>query len=367
MRVLLTGGGTAGHINPAIAIANYIKEKEPDSEILFVGTKYGLEKDLVPRCGYDIEFINVMGLRRSLSLQNVKVFLNYIKSIKKSGEIIKKFRPDVVIGTGGYVCAPVVKAAHKAKIPTLIHEQNVFPGLAIKMLSGDADVTAISFEQTRSMIKAKNIVLTGNPLRPNLLHSHDKDAVRAQYGFDKKPIVLMFGGSLGAEKMNTALTEMLEDHMAEGFNLIAATGEKHYENIIKVLNEKNVNISEMKNVKIVPYIYNMEEIFSTADLVVGRAGAITVSEITAMGKAAVLIPSPYVAHNHQEYNARYLEKNGAAKVVLENELSGKVLSDAIQSILRNSGTLLQMQSDSKKIGITDACETILCHVKKITG
>ena len=184
MRVLLTGGGTAGHINPAIAIANYIKEKEKDSEFLFVGTERGLEKNLVPKCGYDIKFIDVMGLRRSLSLENVKVLINYIKSMSAARTIIKEFKPDVVIGTGGYVCAPVVKAAAALKIPTLIHEQNVFPGLAIKMLAGKADITAISFEETRKMMKAKNMILTGNPLRPNLFTYHDSDVVRADYGFD---------------------------------------------------------------------------------------------------------------------------------------------------------------------------------------
>ncbi len=365
MRVLLTGGGTAGHINPAIAIANYIKQQEPDSEFLFVGTEYGLEKDLVPRCGYNIEFINVMGLKRSLSIENVKVFINYMKSIKKSGEIVKEFRPDVVIGTGGYVCAPVVKAAHRQKIPTLIHEQNVFPGLAIKMLANDADVTAISFEETRSMIKAKNIVLTGNPLRPNLLEEHNAEAVRLQFGFDGKPIVLMFGGSLGAEKMNVALVEMLEKQKINGFNLLAATGERYYEKVISSLKEKGIDPEKKPGVKVVPYIYNMEEIFSVADLVVGRAGAITVSEITAMGKAAVLIPSPYVAHNHQEYNARYLEKNGAAKVVLESELSGETLLEQINAVLKSKDVLLKMQKDSKKIGIADACSTIYSQIKKI--
>ena len=315
MRVLLTGGGTAGHINPAIAIANYIKEKEPCSEFLFVGTERGLEKTLVPKCGYDIKFIDVMGLRRSLSVENIKVFINYVKSTGVAKRIIKNFKPDVVIGTGGYVCAPVVKAAASLKIPTLIHEQNVFPGLAIKMLAGKADITAISFEETRDMMKAKKIVLTGNPLRPDLFAVHDIDLVRAQYGFDEKPIVLMFGGSLGAEKMNEALVQMIEENRIRGFNLIASTGERHYESISESI-KKTTDLTKVKNIKVVPYIYNMEEIFFAADIVVGRAGAITVSEITALGKAAVLIPSPYVAHNHQEYNARYLEKNGAARVVL---------------------------------------------------
>ena len=365
MRVLLTGGGTAGHINPAIAIANYIKEKEPDSQFLFVGTQHGLEKNLVPRCGYDIKFIEVMGLKRSLTPENIKVLFSYIKSMRDSARILKEFKPDVVIGTGGYVCAPVVKAAFGKKIPTLIHEQNVFPGLAIKMLSGKADVTAISFEQTRSMMKAKNFVLTGNPLRPDLLQKHDADVVRAQYGFNEKPLVLMFGGSLGAEKMNEALVEILEKGYVTGYNLIAATGEKHYDGVMKKLAQKGVDTDKFRNVKVVPYIYNMEEIFSVADMVVGRAGAITVSEITAVGKAAVLIPSPYVAHNHQEYNARYLEKNGAAKVVLESELSGEKLSAQINAVLKDAETLAKMKQSSAKIGITDACQTIYDCVKKL--
>ena len=364
MRVLLTGGGTAGHINPAIAIANYIKEKEPCSEFLFVGTERGLEKTLVPKCGYDIKFIDVMGLRRSLSVENIKVFINYVKSTGVAKRIIKNFKPDVVIGTGGYVCAPVVKAAASLKIPTLIHEQNVFPGLAIKMLAGKADITAISFEETRDMMKAKKIVLTGNPLRPDLFAVHDIDLVRAQYGFDEKPIVLMFGGSLGAEKMNEALVQMIEENRIRDFNLIASTGERHYESISESI-KKTTDLTKVKNIKVVPYIYNMEEIFFAADVVVGRAGAITVSEITALGKAAVLIPSPYVAHNHQEYNARYLEKNGAARVVLENEVSGKRISEEISSILKNKETLAKMQSDSKKIGIADACETIYNYIKEM--
>lgn len=365
MRVLLTGGGTAGHINPAIAIANYIKEQDSESEFLFVGTQRGLEKTLVPKCGYDIKFINVMGLRRSLSAENIKVLINYLKSMRDAKRIIKDFKPDVVIGTGGYVCAPVVKSASALKIPTLIHEQNVFPGLAIKMLSKKADITAISFEETRSMMSAKRMVLTGNPLRPDLFAVHDIDLVRAQYGFDEKPMVLMFGGSLGAEKMNEALVEMIIQGRTGEFNLIASTGERYFDAVMKKLSDAGINLEKQRNVKVLPYIYNMEEIFFAADVVVGRAGAITVSEITALGKAAVLIPSPYVAHNHQEYNARYLEKNGAAKVVLENEVSGKTVADKILSILKNKEELEKMQENSRNIGIADACKTIYNCIKEI--
>jgi len=364
MRILFTGGGTAGHINPAIAIADYVKNKEPDTEVLFVGTKHGLEKNLVPKCGYNIEFIEVMGLKRSLSPENIKVFVNYIKSTEKSKKLLKTFKPDIVIGTGGYVCAPVIKAANKLKIPTIIHEQNVFPGLAIKMLSGKADVTAISFKETENMLKAKRMILTGNPLRPDLFEKKEVHPVRGIYGFDSKPVVLMFGGSLGAGKMNQALLEMLKEGI-DKFNLIAATGERYYKEFENELNKEGINIKNSDNVRVVPYIYNMTELLGQADVIVGRAGAITVSEITALGKASVLIPSPNVAHNHQEYNARFLEKNGAARVVTEAELTGKRLIDEIVSIINHKDELGKMMQCSEKIGIKDACDTIYKCIKEL--
>ncbi len=366
MRVLLTGGGTAGHINPAVAIANYIKEKDENSSFLFVGTSRGLEKTLVPKCGYNIEFIEVYGLKRSLSVENFKVLVKYIKSTYNAKKIIKKFKPDVVIGTGGYVCAPVIKAAAALKIPTLIHEQNVFPGLAIKMLSQKADVTAISFKETKNLMKAKNMILTGNPLRPNLFANVNKEEISESLGFDNKPLVLMFGGSLGAEKLDDALVKLCIKGI-EGFNLIASTGERLYNKVVADLKDNGIDINNIRNGKILPYIYNMENIFGAADLIIGRAGAITISEITALGKAAILIPSPYVAHHHQEYNAKYLEDNGAAVVVTEEELCGEKLNAEIDSILNNKDKLRKMRECSKKIGIVDACETIYKEVKKLVN
>ncbi len=362
MRLLLSGGGTAGHINPAVAVAKTVRAHEPDSEILFVGTPNGMEQRLVPREGFPIKSVEVMGLRRKLTLENIKVAVNYFTSIRDSGKIIDQFRPDAVVGTGGYVCAPVVKAAFKRKIPTLIHEQNVFPGLAIKMLAKKADVTAISFDETRNMMEAGNMVLTGNPLRPDLFDPIDAAKVRGELELPPGPVALMFGGSLGAERMNDALAQMLRDGPL-GFNLVAATGEKHYEGFMESI--KNVKLGP--NVKIFPYIYNMKEMFAMADLVVSRAGAITVSEINALGKAAVLVPSPYVAHNHQEYNARYLEKNGAAKVLLESELSGQSLRKAIETAVADPAGLEKMRQCSKKIGIADGGETIYKEIKRIIG
>ena len=362
MRILLSGGGTAGHINPAVAIAKTVAGHEPGSSILFVGTPNGMEQRLVPREGFPIRSVEVMGLRRKLTLENVKVAVNYFTSIRDAGKIIDEFRPDVVVGTGGYVCAPVIKAAFKRRIPTLIHEQNVFPGLAIKMLAKKADVTAISFDETRSMMDAKNMVLTGNPLRPDLFDPIDAESVRAGLELPTGPVVLMFGGSLGAERMNDALVEMLKAGNPD-FNLVAATGEKHYQGVMDAL--KGVTLG--KNVKIFPYIYNMKEMFAMADLAVCRAGAITVSELSALGKAAVLIPSPYVAHNHQEYNARYLEKNGAAKVLLEKDLSGASLKKAIADSISDPAKLSEMGRCSEKIGISDGVETIYRELKRIAN
>ncbi len=361
MRILLSGGGTAGHINPALAIARVVLAHEPDSQILFVGTRNGMERRLVPREGFDIEYIEVMGLRRKLTLENVKVAVNYFTSIRDAGRIIDRFRPDAVVGTGGYVCAPVIKAALKRNIPTLIHEQNVFPGLAIKMLAKKASVTAISFDETRSMMKAGNMVLTGNPLRPDLFESVDKEALRRELELDSRPVVLAFGGSLGAERLNDALVEMIKNGV-KNFNLVAATGEKHYKEVTDALLYANVT----PNVKLLPYIYNMKEMFAAADLVVCRAGAITVSELCALGKASVLIPSPYVAHNHQEYNARYLEKNGAARVLLESELNGESLRRTIEECAANSAGLEEMRRRAKSIGIADGGEKIYAQLKKLT-
>jgi UDP-N-acetylglucosamine--N-acetylmuramyl-(pentapeptide) pyrophosphoryl-undecaprenol N-acetylglucosamine transferase len=365
MRVLLTGGGTAGHINPAVAIAKYIKEVEPGSEFLFIGTEKGLEKTLVPREGFEIRFVEVMGLKRKLTLENAKVFKCFIKSRHDALKIVEEFEPDIVIGTGGYACTPAVYAATKRGIPVIIHEQNVNPGLAIKMLAKKADVTAISFKETEKYIDARATALTGNPLRPNLFQQVDPREIRSSLGFLDEPLVLLFGGSLGAEKMNDALVEMLEDGFG-GFNLIAATGQKHYEGVCARLKEKGIDWESMNNLSLVPYIFDMDKVLGGADLVVSRAGAITISELNALGKPAVLIPSPYVAHNHQEQNARYLEKNGAAEVLTESNLNGKTLLETIQRVLSDTDKLREMSEASKKMGITNACEKIYKLAVKLT-
>lgn len=363
MKIIFAGGGTAGHINPAIAIANYIRQKQPDTEILFIGTEGGLEKTLVPKAGFEIQFIKAQGFRRKLSFENVVAVVKAANSFRKCRKIIKKFRPDIVIGTGGYVSGPMLAAAAKMKVPTLIHEQNVFAGVTSRMLSGMVDVVCISFEESRKAFdKAKKIVHTGNPIRPELFN-YSKQAARKKLGVGDKPFILAFGGSLGAEKLNEAVLDFLDCARNDGnFELLFGTGETRYEDVMRRYKKK----PPMPNVKIVPYIHNMQEVMAAADFVIGRAGAITLSELNALGKPSLLIPSPNVTDNHQEHNARALEKAGAAIVVTEPMLEDKqLLYKKLKKVLADKTKLDAMAEKSLAMGIQDGTAKIYKEVKKL--
>lgn len=358
MKVLLSGGGTGGHIYPAIAIANYIKEKRSDTEFLFVGNEGGMEARLVPRAGYAIEYIRVQGLKRKLTLDNLKTAVRLVTSFSAAKKILRAFKPDVVIGTGGYVCLPVMLAASALKIPSLVHEQNVFPGLAVRMVSGKAD-TAISFPETEKYFKKppKRIILTGNPIRPEILRAPQKKK-------EGEPLVLISGGSLGAAKINDTIIELLKMSGQDYYGIIASTGERNYEAVMQRIKNEKIRLCENK--KILPYIHNMDEVLANADLAITRAGAITVSELCALGKPAVLIPSPNVTNDHQTYNARSMEKNGAAVLIPEAELSGEVLAGQIKTLLSNRGVLEKMEEAAKNCAITDACERIYAWAEEKT-
>lgn len=360
MKVLLSGGGTGGHINPAIAIARYIKEKQPDTEFLFVGTHKGLEGELIPKAGFPITFIEVEGFRRKLSLQTLGTIKKMFKGYAQSRKILKEFQPDIVIGTGGYVCGPVLYAACKMGIKTLVHEQNVIPGVTVKMLSKLVDGVLISFPETNQYIKG-NLILTGNPISPDLF-TYERESARKALGFDSRPLILTYGGSLGARRVNETVGEMIRTTAKDGkYQILYATGKREYD---KVLEEMKGHIYE--NVRIEPYLYNMGECMAAADLVIARSGAMTVSELSAMGKPAILIPSPNVAHNHQEYNAKALEKAGGAMVLTENELSAKKLYEMVNEILWDKEKQTQMAALSKKAGICDATETVYQTVLSLT-
>ena len=360
MRVLLSGGGTGGHINPGIAIARYLKEKQPDTEFLFVGTHKGLEGELIPKAGFPITFIEVEGFRRKVSLQTVGTIKKMFRGDAQSKKILKEFQPDIVIGTGGYVCGPVLYAACKMGIKTLVHEQNVIPGVTVKMLSKMVDGVLTSFPETNQYIKG-NLILTGNPISPDLV-TYERDSARRALKFDERPLILTYGGSLGARRVNETVGEMIRNTAKDGsYQILYATGKREYD---KVLEEMKGHSYE--NVRIEPYLYNMGECMAAADLVIARSGAMTVSELSAIGKPAILIPSPNVAHNHQEYNARALEKKGGAMVLTERELSAETLYQMVNEFLQDKEKQKKMAEQSRKAGIRDATETIYQTVLSLT-
>ncbi|NLM74607.1 MAG: undecaprenyldiphospho-muramoylpentapeptide beta-N-acetylglucosaminyltransferase [Clostridiaceae bacterium] len=362
MKYIISGGGTGGHIYPGLAIAKEIKAKEPDAEILFVGTRHGLESKLVPREGYDIKFIDVRGFKRKLSFDTFKTMFKLFKSFGRIMKIINEFKPDAVIGTGGYVCGPVVFSAALKKIPTIIHEQNAFPGVTNKILARYVDAVAISFEESRKRFKAKaKITLTGNPIRKEVFEL-DRKTARSRLSIpDNVPLVVIFGGSLGAERINECVADMINSHCNDmPYHLILSTGMKHYD---EVMNKIKVKLPP--TIRIEPYIYNMVEVLASSDVVVCRGGAITVSEISALGLPSIIIPSPYVAENHQEYNARALEQRGAAVVILEDQLNPDILYGQINKLISDKDLRHKMHINAKKLGIKDSAARIYSLLKEI--
>lgn len=362
MKILFAGGGTAGHINPAIAVAKLIRSKNPDAEIVFIGTEKGLEKKLVPRDGFELKTIKVRGFRRKLSPENIVAVKELLQGLIEAGMIIRKFKPDIVIGTGGYVCGPVLFMASRMKIPTLIHEQNAYPGVTNKILSRFVDMVAVSFKESSSYFKnAKKLVHTGNPIRLELLNSN-RETARKKLGLEEnKRLVVAMGGSRGAKKINDSVAQMLQnDYKPEDFDIILATGEVDYERISSTLKD-----IKYPSVKVVPYIFDAGDIYAAADIMICRAGAITVSELTALGTPSILVPSPNVTANHQEYNARSLERQGAAVVILDKDLSGSLLYRQLKELLKDKGSLRKMAANAKKIGITNSAEKIYAMMQEL--
>ncbi|MDD4688258.1 MAG: undecaprenyldiphospho-muramoylpentapeptide beta-N-acetylglucosaminyltransferase [Eubacteriales bacterium] len=353
MKVLLAGGGTAGHVNPAIAIAGEIKKNNPDAQILFIGTKKGLESTLVPKAGFDIEFVEVSGFKRSLSPKNIAVTLKAAYGVVKAISIIRKFKPDVAIGTGGYVSGPTMYGAHLCKVPVMIHEQNVFPGATNRMVNSFARVTAISFEDSRRYFKnTYNITLTGNPIKRDLFAASAKAI--------DKPSVLIMGGSLGAEAINNGAVALILNNKGK-YNITLSTGKGDYERVVKLLADKGLDVEKDINVNVVSYIYDTPQAYADSQLVIARSGAITVSELAALGKPSILIPSPNVTHNHQEYNAKALADSGGAVMIKECDLTDDILIKTVNELLDNPQKLSQMSRAASRAGICDAASS-LCKI-----
>ncbi len=371
MRVIIAAAGTAGHINPGIAIANKIKEKNKKAEIIFIGTDRGIENDLVPRAGYELKKISAYGLSKKISLENIKKMYKTLQGFKEAKKIIKEFKPDVVIGTGGYICGAVIWQANKLNIPTLLHESNAFPGRAVQMLSKKTNTIMVSFKDTITLLpKCKNVVFTGTPvkIKKKQYTEETKTKIMAELELNEnKPIVLAFGGSQGAKVLNESIAQIAIQKLNENYQIVLASGQKQYEDIKKILKESNLNIEKIENMKIVPYIYNMEEVMNISNLIVSRSGAMTITEISNLGKASILIPLPNVSHNHQYHNARTLEKNGAAKIILNNELTADKLNFEIKNIVGNKETLKSMSDKSLENSVTNVEETIYGEIEKLVN
>ena len=369
MKVIIAAAGTAGHINPALSIANIIKEKEKDSKIIFIGTTRGLENDLVPRAGYELKTIDAYGLSKEISINNFKKICKTIKGIGEAKKIVKEFKPDIVIGTGGYICGATVLAAKANKVPVLLHESNAFPGMAIKMLAKKADTILVSFKDAIERIpNCKNVVFTGTPvkIKKQNYSINEKLKIINSVGLNEtKPIILIFGGSQGAQKINEALIEIIEQKKNKNYQIIWATGPKQFEIIKSELDKKNIDIKNISNCKILPYIYNMEEIENVADVVVARSGAMTITEIANLSKPSILIPLPNVSNDHQMYNAKVLENVGAAKIIKNNELTGSLLNSEIEKIILDKEKCLKMGENAYKVSNQNVEEKIYKEIEKL--
>ncbi|MEH7234863.1 undecaprenyldiphospho-muramoylpentapeptide beta-N-acetylglucosaminyltransferase [Bacillus sp. JJ1562] len=354
MKIVVSGGGTGGHIYPALALIKEIKKLNPSAEFLYIGTEKGLESGIVTREGIPFKTIHITGFKRKLSFENIKTIARFLRGVSDSKKLIKDFKPDVVIGTGGYVCGPVVYAASKLHIPTIIHEQNSIPGLTNKFLSRYVDKVAICFEEAAQFFPKEKVILTGNP-RASEVIGKDGRVGRESVGLNSsQKSVLLVGGSRGAKPLNDAFLNALSDVKEKDYQFLYVTGEVHYEN---VLNQVKA-VGNPNNVIIKPFIHNMPEVLSGVDLVVARAGATTLAELTALGLPSILVPSPYVTNNHQEKNARSLSEKGAAILRLEKDLTSPQLIKDIDSVLLNQIKLEEMKKASSQIGIPDAARRL---------
>lgn len=358
MKVIMTGGGTGGHIYPAIAIADKIKRKQPDTEILFLGTEKGMERELVPANGYHIEFITVSGFNRKNLFKNIKTMKDLLKGDKEAREIIERFKPDMVIGTGGYVCGPVVRAAHKMGVRTFIHEQNALPGITNKMLEKYAEKVFVSFAEAKSHFKnQKKLIIAGNPIRRNFILAGVEN-YREKLGINPNEfVILCFGGSRGAGTINKIMSQALESiHKVEDIKVFFITGKPYYDLIKEDLEVKG--ILDSRKIELLPYAENMHEYLLASDLVIGRSGALTVSEITVCSKVSILIPSPNVTGNHQFFNAKVVSDKGGAVIIEEKDLTAEKLFATIMKLKSNPVLLNTMSEASGKIGRIDAADVI---------
>ena len=362
LRFIVTGGGTGGHIYPALAIAGGLQQRYPGCQIMYIGTARGLESDLVPAAGLDFRAVRAVGIKRSLSPQNLKVPLEVAAGYREARRLIQNFAPDAVAGTGGDVCGPVVLAATRMKIPTLIHEQNALPGVTNRILSRFVDRVAVTFEDSIKHFPGRaKPRLTGLPVRSEVLTA-GREAARVRYSVkDEELFVLSFGGSQGARTINSAVASAAGWIAGRpGLRWLHVTGRGQHDTFMDMLNRGGKECPQRPgNLVVEPYLYEMPEALAAADLVVGRAGAASIAEITARGLPALLVPFPYATANHQEHNARALVERGAAVMILDAEFSGPALVTRLEKLLGEPERLKDMAESSRKLGKPRALDDII--------
>ena len=366
MRIIVSGGGTGGHIYPAITIVRAIQEKMPEAEFLYVGTKRGLESDIVPKEGLPFATVDLQGFERHFTLSNIKRAGKAMMSVAKAMGIVRRFRPDAAVGTGGYVCGPVLMAASLKGIPTLIQEQNVVPGITNKILSRFVTKVAAGVPEAMAYFPSEKVVCTGNPIRKEVVAA-DRQEGLAAFGLDgRRPVVLVSGGSRGARSINRAMIGVLKGAADRPeVQFLHVTGKQEYGDVINRLRAAGVDLEKSRHIRVEPYLYNMPQALAVADLAVFRAGAIGLAELTARGIPSILIPYPYAAENHQEHNARAVTAAGAARMILNSDLDGEILGKTLRELLEDPGKLEQMAAASRSLGKPEAAEEIADMVLEI--
>ncbi len=370
MRIIFTCGGTGGHINPAIAVAKLCQERMPDCEILFMGAEDGMENRLVPREGFRLETLKISNYQRKLTpagiWHNVTTLVHMAGSLQKAKRIIREFKPDVIVGTGGYASFPALKMGAKLGVTTAVHESNAVPGLTTRMVAKDVDRIMVSFEDSRSYYaNPERVIVTGTPVRSEFLYT-DKEKARKALGLDDKPLIVSAWGSLGAREMNKKIARFMVREAEDGlFRHVHATGSFGWKWMPDFVKEQGLILEKYPQIEMREYIYNMPELMAAADLVICRAGAATISEVCASGTACIMVPSPNVADNHQEKNARVLEKHGAAVVIRESECDGDSLYEAAKKLLMDPEQLSSMGMAAGKIAVVDAAEQIYGVIQEL--
>lgn len=366
MKIIVSGGGTGGHIYPALSFIKYLKTVDPNLSVLYIGTQKGLESTIVPENGIDFKTIDIQGFKRSLSFANITTVYKFIKSVSDAKKMIKAYKPDLVLGTGGYVAGPVVYAASKLKIPTIVHEQNSIPGITNKFLSRYATRVALAFQEAGTFFPPNKTVFTGNPRAQEVADLVESGNVLSQYDLDaNKKTIVIFGGSRGALKINTAVIEALPELAKKDYQILYASGEIYFND--PEFAETFTTYNQEKNIKIVPYIKNMVEVLNDANLILSRAGATTIAEITALGLPAILVPSSYVTADHQTKNAQALENAGAAISINNADLTGEKIVQAIDSLLLDDQRYRKMAENALREGVPDASQRLYQVVKDVVN